>query len=688
MRNLFKLGSQCEVRWMKSSQHLLWSTLAIMKLMLLFGAQKSHLLFLWIVFDFSSWFYLMTFLLECDGYNCLLVIHVKVFSIISTTVYQYLYGPGGKIYIIAIIYIYRSLMNIRASTNYDYSVFFPIFIINSGWTFYYFGDYPIFETLTTSIYLILGASLLHVLIRKMGIMMDEMMNLEQDMITHVTKEKMIAIASHELRNPLQALTFLVSHLEPLSHLQQETILDIKSTVQLLNSITENVLDYSKIQAQRMKITNKKFNIVELIERIGAIFHYQAQGKGLSLYTHVDPAISVELIGDVPKISQILTNLTTNSIKFTKAGQIILSASLTEKEFKKICRIKLEVSDTGVGMTKQQIDSLFVPFGQLNDEKLADQRGWGLGLSITKDLVQILGGSIEVESIPGKSSNFMVSIPIEVSDPLTIAGCLTKASIDRFYILHWSSTACQILKEYLLVMGVANVYFEKDIPKNSADFPKNASVLIHQDLIEEYPTLPDYIKSIYVIGGPVELSQWKNCVVICEPITLIDLNHKIVGYPPESVRPRHSKFESLSDLYILIVEDNKLIHKAEKRILQDEGIKNIESAFNGQEAIDAIEKCLPFDCILMDVKMPILGGIEATKIIRNHPNPAKATVPIIIISGETVNFSEDTMCGVIEVLFKPVHSTELIALIQKLCLKKHLGVGHQTEPHPKNHIVEP
>lgn len=197
---------------------------------------------------------------------------------------------------------------------------------------------------------------------------------ETESFVSAKKNELIAITSHELRNPLQALTFsikLLSGME-LSPSANEIIDDAQSTIYLLNSIIENILDFSKLTSKKLVLKMEKMSILSVMEKIVDIFTPAAREKGVLLLSHVSPKIPLFLQGDSTRLSQSLSNFCNNAVKFTKFGKIILKADLISS---KPCVIKFSCIDTGMGIKKDEIDKLFHPFSQLNSNEVVESKGW-------------------------------------------------------------------------------------------------------------------------------------------------------------------------------------------------------------------------------------------------------------------------------------------------------------------------
>ena len=239
----------------------------------------------------------------------------------------------------------------------------------------------------------------------------------RDQAIKATKEKsrFLANMSHEIRTPLNAVIGLSDLLErtKLSDEQRELIKTIKSSGTVLLDLINNILDYSKIAAGKLELEFVEFEFVPVVEETGEILASKARAKQLSLMTYVDPAIPIVLRGDAGRVRQVLINLIDNAIKFTEAGEITVRAVEKVRGDDKIM-VRFEVTDTGIGISNVKLDSLFKPFTQAEASTTRNYGGSGLGLSISKKLVSMMGGTMGVNSVFGSGSTFWFEVQLEMT----------------------------------------------------------------------------------------------------------------------------------------------------------------------------------------------------------------------------------------------------------------------------------
>ncbi|MFN7118096.1 MAG: ATP-binding protein [Saprospiraceae bacterium] len=230
------------------------------------------------------------------------------------------------------------------------------------------------------------------------------------------KEQFMANMSHEIRTPLNAIVGFTNLLKntPLNARQQEYVESMRYSGENLIAIVNDILDLSKMEAEMTKLEEVPFHFKELLHNLEALFRYRAEEKGIDFQFIVDAEIPDQLIGDPNRLMQIFTNLLNNAIKFTDQGEVTLRATLTEKEADQSALICVEVQDTGIGIPKNQLHKVFERFSQDYSDSTRKYGGAGLGLTIVKYLIELLNGTIKVESEEGAGTKFTVSLPFLIS----------------------------------------------------------------------------------------------------------------------------------------------------------------------------------------------------------------------------------------------------------------------------------
>src|SRR5204863_4379854 len=264
------------------------------------------------------------------------------------------------------------------------------------------------------------------------------------------KSAFLANMSHEIRTPMNAIIGM-SHLAlktPFNPKQREYVSKVHNAGTSLLSIVNDILDFSKIEADKLDIETTDFQLDEVISAVTTLTAQKAHDKGIEFLIHVAPAIPEQLLGDPLRLGQILTNFVNNAIKFTERGEIGLNIDLLERTGEKV-QLKFSVRDTGIGMTAEQSAKLFQPFMQADSSTTRKHGGTGLGLTICRRLVDLMGGRVWLESEPGVGSTFYCTVWIGIGEAVG-SGKIVPEKISRLRVLvvDDNPTACEILQEQL------------------------------------------------------------------------------------------------------------------------------------------------------------------------------------------------------------------------------------------------
>ena len=459
------------------------------------------------------------------------------------------------------------------------------------------------------------------------------------------KSQFLSTMSHEIRTPLNAVIGLSGLLSEskLTEIQREFANTIKKSGESLLSIINNILDYSKIESGKIEIEETEFNLIETVELVLDVVSSANQNPNLELlYTYTED-IPDYIVGDSTRVQQVLTNLVANAVKFTSQGEVLVAMSVVEKHYHSLV-IEFKVQDTGIGIPQDKMDRLFRSFTQVDASSTRKYGGTGLGLAISKRLVEAMGGKISVSSTANEGSTFTFTITAGTSTRKIETRDHTHLQDKKVFILDDNPTNLKILEAQLAKANVTVTSF-----------------LVADQLIKHIDTLNSYDLGILDLQMPdqdgVEIAQsirkvWSNkelpLVLFSSVHELEDLNHKklfdlylkkpiqqtkllnnlerIFSSPKrESVQKKEEPTSGIINkkFSILLAEDNLINQKVAHRILQHLGVE-ADIAVNGKKAVN-MAKAKDYDLIFMDMEMPVLDGLEATRMIKEvasmeHPAP--------------------------------------------------------------------
>lgn len=444
------------------------------------------------------------------------------------------------------------------------------------------------------------------------------------------KSEFVANISHEIRTPMNAVLGVAQLLEntPLRDDQREYANIIRASGLSLIAILNDVLDFSKIEAGRMTIEHERYDIEAVLDGASALMAANAVNKEIDVLVGIGANVPRFVVGDFVRMQQVVANLVTNAVKFTSAGHVSLLVDLDAEGRSLVW----SVDDTGIGMTPEQQGKIFQPFAQADTSTTRKYGGTGLGLTITRRLVDMMSGQIVLTSAPGDGSLFTVTLPLEVapdraSVPRRVAALVLIDDVERSRQLFlrtavycgytpfaFSSVAGLVgaAASGALNLGLVNhvLIASKQWHELAA---RHAELLMHglpHEAVLHAVCTPCGRRGFEVEEGPALKS------VIQKPLSPKVLR-QVVASAQSTTAPIKATRTALQDLRVLLVEDNPVNQMVAKGMLADR-VRLFEIAHNGEEGVEML-RAQPdgFDVVLMDVQMPVMDGYEATRTIRGQ-----------------------------------------------------------------------
>ncbi|MDR3411107.1 MAG: PAS domain S-box protein [Formivibrio sp.] len=507
-----------------------------------------------------------------------------------------------------------------------------------------------------------------------------------------SKSEFIANMSHEIRTPMNAVIGLaqLALSTDLNLKQRDYLQKIHLSSRSLLGILNDILDYSKIEAGRLEIESVEFNLDEVLQNITNLFIFSAEEKGIEMVYAIDPGLPLTLKGDPLRIGQVLSNLVGNAIKFTEHGEITITVRAASQG-ESVELLECSVRDTGIGMTAEQLRHLFEPFSQGDGSITRRYGGSGLGLAISQRLVHMMGGEITVESEAGVGSTFRFTAHCEVTPS---AQGRARPAFEHLQVLVVDDLASsrEMLRQILEAWGYGVLLAASEA--EAVQCIQSSPVTIDLALLDwKMPGIDGMVLVDRMRAGQREMgiahplplmvmastshrdeaSQAAeaagNAVVLLKPVTPSGLFDALVNLlsgggrlPALHVDDEVTGPHGLAGARILLVEDNAINQQVAREFLAQVGMQ-VVLANNGQEALDWLAR-ESFDAVLMDIHMPEMNGLEATRRLR--ADPRWKDLPVLAMTAAVLPEDREacSAAGMNDYVPKPIDREKLLSVLQR------------------------
>ncbi len=506
------------------------------------------------------------------------------------------------------------------------------------------------------------------------------------------KSAFLANMSHEIRTPMSGIIGMANLLSNtrLSRDQSEFVATLRTSANALHSLIDDVLDLSKIEAGKYKLDRRLFNPADIVQDVAAMFAPKVDATNVEIVSYVDPALPTKVIGDPQHLRQVLVNLASNAVKFTEYGEVVLRALPCEAGSGERIRVRFEVSDTGIGIAPEQMPHVFERFYQVPQATAQDYGGTGLGTTISRELVRLMGGEIGADSRAGKGTVFWFELPLQRAERREVqtgtAGSAAPRPGSQVFIQERSEGARQALSDYCRSFGLDPVavagsaaLFEVIGHSDTAGHGRPGYIVLGRDADGEPAALTARALRERLGEGlficqvlPLEEMQADGANAqdvfdhrLVKPVRLEALRECVANARVEARRCETgiAKDSAARSLRILVAEDSPINAKVLMTFLSQAGHEP-ELVTDGRQALDAMAaQC--FDLVFMDMRMPEMDGINAAQQWRAGERPGSHLPIIALTANATIDDRDRCLeAGMDDFISKPVTTERLLEVVNR------------------------